>query len=262
MRIETVFLDAGGVIVFPNWDRISDTLARHGVSVSADRLDRADPHARRALDVPATIARTDDHSRGWNYFNLVLEHARVPLSASTDAALAELRDYHRQRNLWERIPDHVRPALAALKARYRVVVVSNANGTLQQAFDRLGLAPLVDLILDSAVEGVEKPDPRLFRIALDRAGADAATTVHVGDLYHVDVVGARAAGIRAMLVDSAALYGDVDCQRYPSLAEIAAALANTVGAGLFRQQRRGGPSGRPGSGDVKAARGPEGCGRT
>jgi putative hydrolase of the HAD superfamily len=221
----TVFLDAGGVIVFPNWQRVSDRLAARGVDVAAARLAAADPYARHQLDSPAMIARDPtDQARGWTYFNLVLEHAGVPLSEHTDAALEDLRRYHWQTNLWELIPEDVPAALAALKARFRLVVVSNANGTLHAAFDRLGLSPLVDLVLDSALEGVEKPDPRLFRIALDRSGADPLTTIHVGDLYHIDVVGARAAGLDAILVDSADLYPDADCPRYPSLAAVADAL--------------------------------------
>jgi putative hydrolase of the HAD superfamily len=224
VRPETISLDAGGVIVFPNWTRVSESLAAHGVDVSAARLAAADPHARRALDVPATIKRTTDQTRGGTYFNFVLERAGVPPSDRTDAALNDLWQYHARTNLWETIPDDVWKALTALKARYRIVVVSNANGTLHAAFDRLGLAPLVDLVVDSALEGVEKPDPRLFQLALSRIGASAATTVHVGDLYEVDVVGARAAGMQSWLIDAADLYADADCPRYRSLADAAAAL--------------------------------------
>jgi FMN phosphatase YigB (HAD superfamily) len=63
------------------------------------------------------------------------------------------------------------PSLAALRAAgFKLVVVSNANGTLHCAFDRLGPTSAVDLIVDSFLEGVEKPDPRFFRIALERSG--------------------------------------------------------------------------------------------
>ena len=68
-------------------------------------------------------------------------------------------------------------------------------------------------MFDSYDEGIEKPDPRFFQLALERGGADAATTVHVGDLYHVDVVGARAAAITPVLLDVAGLYPDCDCLR-------------------------------------------------
>lgn len=221
-----MFLDAGGVLVHPNWTRVSETLVRHGVRVSAAALAAAEPRAKKRLDTGGTIRATNDRQRGWTYFNLVLTDAGIPLSDATDAALAELHAYHDQFNLWETVPDDVRPALAALRAGgYRLVVVSNANGTLHRVFDRLGLTSALDLIFDSYNEGVEKPDPRFFRIALDRAGAAPESTVHVGDLYHVDVAGARAAGITPVLIDSANLYLDCDCLRMQSLREFADALS-------------------------------------
>jgi HAD superfamily hydrolase (TIGR01509 family) len=228
--IKTVFLDAGGVLVFPNWIRISETLGRHGVEVTADRLARADPHARRTLDRGDTVQSTNDARRGWLYFNLVLAAAGVPITGATDAALDELRAYHRQFNLWELVPDDVVPALGGLRvAGFQLVVVSNANGTLCAHFDRLGLTQYMDCVLDSFEFGVEKPDPRLFRIALERSGADPATTVHVGDLYHVDVAGARAAGLQAVLFDQADLYAEADCARVRSIDELVTHLTTAAG---------------------------------
>jgi putative hydrolase of the HAD superfamily len=123
------------------------------------------------------------------------------------------------------VPDGVRPALAALRAKgFRLVVLSNANGTLRRMFTRLNLASAVDVLFDSCEEGVEKPDPRFFRLALERVGATADRTVHVGDLFHVDVVGARAAGIRPVLLDVADLYHDADCLRVQSLPALVDAL--------------------------------------
>jgi len=227
--IETVFLDAGGVLVFPNWTRVSETLGRHGVSVTAAELAAAEPRAKKRLDTGAAIQGTNDHQRGWTYFNLVLSDAGVPLSDATAAALEELYVYHRAFNLWETVPGNVLPSLAALRERgLRLVVVSNANGTLHRAFDRLGLTDALDIVFDSHVEGVEKPDPRFFQIALERSGARADTTVHIGDLYHVDVVGARAAGLQALLLDAADLYADVDCRRVRSLEDLVAALSDEM----------------------------------
>ena len=225
MSIQTVFLDAGGVLVNPNWLRVSAALATHGVDVSADRLGAAEPHAKRRLDTGDTIRTTNDQQRGWTYFNLVLAEAGVPLSAATDAGLRELHAYHQEFNLWETVPDGVRPALAALRGKgFRLVVLSNANGTLRRMFTRLNLASAVDVLFDSCEEGVEKPDPRFFQLALERVGATADRTVHVGDLFHVDVVGARAAGIRPVLLDVADLYHDADCLRVQSLSALVDAL--------------------------------------
>jgi putative hydrolase of the HAD superfamily len=103
-------------------------------------------------------------------------------------------------------------------------VVSNANGTLCAHMDRLGMSRYVHCVLDSQDVGVEKPDPRLFEIALERSGAEAPTTIHVGDLYQVDVVGARAAGLRAVLLDPHDLYAGVDCPRIRSLDELVARI--------------------------------------
>lgn len=227
MPIQTVFLDAGGILVNPNWSRVSETLERHGVLVTAQALSAAEPLAKQRLDRGETIQRTNDEQRGWTYFDLVLTEVGVPLTANTAAALLELNAYHRQFNLWETVPGDVGPALAALRARgLQLVVVSNANGTLLSAFTRLGLVPALDVIFDSHVVGIEKPDPRFFHHALDLSGARAETTVHVGDLYHVDVVGARSAGIAAILLDVANLYAEYDCRRVRSLTELVELLGS------------------------------------
>jgi len=223
MPIQTVFLDAGGVLVNPNWTRVSNELDRHGVRVAPAALAAAEPRAKKRIDTGDTVRATNDQQRGWTYFNLVLTEAGVPLTEATAAALADLHAYHQTHNLWETVPDEVAPALAALRARgFRLVVLSNANGTLHRAFDRLGLTGAFDVIFDSHREGVEKPDPRFFRIALERSGADAATTMHVGDLYHVDVEGARGAGLTPALLDVAGLYPECDCLRVRSLTELLA----------------------------------------
>lgn len=229
--IETVFLDAGGVLCHPSWVRVAGALNRHGATVTAAALAAAEQKATKDIDNASTVGTTDDRARGWLYFNLVLHHAGVPQNAGTDVALAELREYHRIENLWEHVEPDVVPALAALRSRgVRLVVVSNANGRLRHLFDRVDLTKWFDHVLDSHEWGVEKPDPRLFHLALEQSRANAATTVHVGDLYHVDVVGARQAGLRdGVLFDMADLYSNVDCPRVTSLAELVGWIDNPSG---------------------------------
>jgi putative hydrolase of the HAD superfamily len=220
-RLRTIFLDAGGVLVFPNWDRISSALRERGVQVDPAALAAAEPHAKRQLDRAPTIRATSDEKRGWLYFEMILERAQVPLSAETADALAELHHYHQESNLWDYMPPDVLPALRALRALdLQLVIVSNANGTMAKLAERLGLTECVGCVLDSQIEKVEKPDPRLFEIAMQRSGAQSDSTIHVGDLYEVDVVGARAAGITPVLLDAAGLYPEADCVRVRSLAEL------------------------------------------
>jgi HAD superfamily hydrolase (TIGR01549 family) len=222
LEIRTLFLDAGGVLCHPSWTRVSAALAERGLDVPAAALAAAEPLAKREIDQATIIKVTDDAKRGWLYFNKVLQHAGVTLCDATDEALALMRDYHGSHNLWEHVPDDVKPTLRAFRERWlRLVVVSNANGRLRTLFDRVGLTPFFDVILDSHEWGVEKPDPRLFHAALEQSGAEAATTAHVGDLFHIDVEGARAAGLReGVLLDSANLYPHVDCRRVERLDEL------------------------------------------
>ena len=226
MALEAIFLDAGGVLVNPNWARVSEALARRGVVVEPDRLAAAEPHAKRDLDTAERIRATTDQSRGWDYFNLVLGHAGIALSEATDAALVELHDYHRRHNLWEDVPAEVPPALGELRRLgLHLVVVSNSNGTLRAKLERLGLLSAFDLVLDSFELGVEKPDPAIFRLALEKCGARASSTLHVGDFFHIDVVGARAAGLHAWLIDAAGLNADRDCPHFPTLTAVVDAIA-------------------------------------
>jgi HAD superfamily hydrolase (TIGR01549 family) len=226
LRINTLFLDAGGVLCYPAWTRVSAALADAGIEVSADTLAAAEPLAKRDIDHATVINATDDSRRGWLYFNKVLQYAGVTLCDATDSALALMREYHGSHNLWEYVPADVPPTLAKFRSLgLQLVVVSNANGRLRHLFDRVGLTDYFDVVLDSHEWGVEKPDPRLFQLALREAHAEPDTTAHVGDLFHIDVAGARAAGLcEGVLLDSAGLYPDVDCRRIRTLDELVPAI--------------------------------------
>jgi putative hydrolase of the HAD superfamily len=101
--------------------------------------------------------------------------------------------------------DDVLPTLPALRdGGARLVVASNWDCSLPDWLGSAGLLELFDGIVTSATAGVAKPDPRLFRRALEVAGVDAGDAVHVGDSIANDVEGARAAGVRAVLVTRSA----------------------------------------------------------
>jgi HAD superfamily hydrolase (TIGR01549 family) len=121
-------------------------------------------------------------------------------------------------------PD-VLPTLATLRERgLKLAIVSNWDNSLMSHCDDLGLTPLFDTIVGSLYVGYEKPDARIFHVALDRLGVAAAEVVHVGDIYVSDVVGARAAGILPILLDRHDLQPDADCLRVQTLDEVIALL--------------------------------------
>ena len=222
---DTLFLDAGGVLVNPNWQRVAEVLTRHGAYVTAAALQEAEPRAKREMDSVEYVAASGDAARARRYFDLVFDLAGVAAGGARQTGLAEVKEYHARENLWEDVPADAHSSLARLQAAgLPIVVVSNSNGTLRELLGRRGLLGYFSLIVDSFEEGVEKPDPRLFEIALGRSGASSGTTLHVGDFYEIDVVGARAAGLHAALLDVAGLYPHHDCPRFESLTALADAL--------------------------------------
>ncbi len=97
--------------------------------------------------------------------------------------------------------DDAPPALRALRARgLRLVAVSNWDCSLAHWLDSAGIGALIDGAVSSAEVGEPKPSPAIFRAALAAAGVEASEALHVGDSMANDVEGARAAGIRAVLL--------------------------------------------------------------
>ena len=82
---------------------------------------------------------------------------------------------------------------------------------MKRCFARLGLARFFDTIVDSTEVGIEKPDVRIFEHALREMKVAAAEAVYVGDVFKVDVLGARAAGLRPILFDPHGFHADKTC---------------------------------------------------
>ena len=121
-------------------------------------------------------------------------------------------------------PDAI-PLLQELKRRGFVVgAISDWEATLPDLLAALGIAPHLDALAVSEIVGVTKPHPRLFREALRQAGVAPEASVHVGDWYELDVAGARAAGMQALLFDWPGRRPDVDCPRVSSFEALAGYL--------------------------------------
>jgi HAD superfamily hydrolase (TIGR01509 family) len=114
---------------------------------------------------------------------------------------------NRRQRLWSHVPPKVPRLLGRLRdAGYRLGVVSNSDGRVGGFLEAAGLAPYFTTIVDSFRVKIEKPDPGIYRIALDALGVPAHRAVHVGDHYHIDVVGAERAGMTGVLFDPAGLH--------------------------------------------------------
>lgn len=230
-RIQTLSLDVGNTLISVDFDHVAAGLEAHGLTVAADVLRRAEAAARPALSKHFSVpAQPGGPEPFVIYLQSVLAHlpdsANVldDLAAFVGRAAPAIRGA-RSSALWRSVMPGVREALADFRdLGLRLVVVSNSDGTVEQALVDAGLRPFFEAVLDSAVVGAEKPDPRIFRRALDLVGADADTTLHVGDLYDADVIGARAAGLHAVLLDPYDDWTHVDCERIADLPALAHAL--------------------------------------
>ena len=142
-----------------------------------------------------------------------------------DEGIAVIREINREGRLWSLVPEDVPGTLERLQALgFGLAVVSNANGTVRERLRLLGLGRFFPIVVDSHEEKIEKPDPRVFLPALKALGVSPERALYVGDLFHIDVLGARAAGIDAVLLDRDDLRSHVDVPRIRSLSELPAML--------------------------------------
>jgi putative hydrolase of the HAD superfamily len=197
-----VLLDALGTLVaLPDPSpALADELGRrHGIEISRDE-------ARAALRAEMAFYRVnhdiasdaDGLARLRERCAEVLLEALPPAAAGLGAgdALAVLLAALR----FAPYPE-VPAVLEELRGRgVALVVVSNWDISLRDVLRETGLAPLLDGVFTSAEVGSAKPDPEIFRRALDLAGVDPADALHVGDSPEADVAGARAAGVEPVLV--------------------------------------------------------------
>jgi len=229
---KAVLLDVGGIFHLPDHERIVGAFARAEVTISPDLLDRA--HYAGAARFEVGMGEID-WKNDWNrYLDSYITTAGVGDDPSIrDEVHRHLDSEFAVGDLWSHIiPGSVDGLRALVATGVRVGVISNADGTVAQrlaAQEVLQVGPgvgvEVECVIDSGAVGVSKPDPRIFEIALDALGVDAADAWYVGDMPGIDVVGARAAGMRPVLMDPYSLHLDEDYDRTGSLTELAATIA-------------------------------------
>ena len=221
--LKAVLFDAGNTLLFLDHDRMAAAVgAALGMPLDSARLAGAAPGAARA----AERARGVDRDRARVYLEALFTGAGVP-PARMEEVRACLQRLHGENHLWCRLAPGTRETLDRLRAGgLRLGVVSNSDGRVEEALVAAGLRDRFDVVLDSALVGVEKPDPAIFRAALGALGVAPGEALYVGDLYDVDVVGARAAGMEAVLLLPDATGPGPDCRRFASLAALADDLLN------------------------------------
>ncbi|MBI3548890.1 MAG: HAD family hydrolase [Elusimicrobia bacterium] len=217
--MKALLLDAGGTMVFPNFKRVSAELAKDGIIVAPEVLASAEAKVRFEIDNPDIVKQTNDSERWKNYLKRLF--AIIGVKNIPFTTLLRIKLYHDIHNLWDHVPEEVPGDLELLAKRFRLGVISNSNGTVRKLLNRVKLAHHFEVIIDSKEEKIEKPDPRLFQIALEKMKLKPEESYYVGDIYYIDVVGARSAGMTPILIDPMDLYAGRDVARVKRLSEIA-----------------------------------------
>lgn len=216
--MRAVLFDAGNTLVFLDYHRMATAVgAALDLPLSGDRLGAGAAEATRAMEA----ARATDRERAAAYLEALFRTAGVPSDrmAEVRACLTRLHD---QLHLWSNVAGDTHAALGRLRAAgLRLGVVSNSDGRVEEALRAADLLRYFDVVVDSARIGVEKPDPAIFRAALDALDVDPGEALFVGDLYEVDVVGARAAGMSAVLLCPEGSGPDDRCRTIHSLSALA-----------------------------------------
>ena len=198
-----------------------------GIDVSLEQVERGQlaadkvyfaAYATRPLRQMSPAERADFISR---------HHRQVLAESGIDAGdeLVErtLTEMRRRVNLTKfGLYEDVPTALATLKKRGLALgLLTNMGREVERIRHNLGLDEYFSFTVTPEDAGADKPEAAFFGCALERAGVSAAEAMHVGDQYPLDIVGARSAGIRAVMVDRANMYPEItDCPRIRSLAEL------------------------------------------
>lgn len=218
--IKAVLFDAGNTLIWLDHPYVVELLGEHGVDTTTEALMEAEYAAKLLMDELARGGGADDRTRGSVFFAEIFRRVGVP-DEHVPGIAQRLFARHAARNLWGNVREHTAETLEALRGRgYRLGVVSNADGRVEKALDAVGLLPHFEVVVDSGLVGIDKPDPRIFHLAAERLGVHPAQAAYVGDIYEIDVLGARAAGMRPILIDPLWKWTDRDCTRIRGLADL------------------------------------------
>ncbi|HUK82146.1 MAG TPA: HAD-IA family hydrolase [Verrucomicrobiae bacterium] len=194
-QVRAVFFDVGGTLIHP-WPSVGEIYAavakRHGTVISPDQAERAFHDSWETLKHgPMTVSRKD----WWR------ELVFLVLGQRNEACFNELFGFFAHAQAWRLYPDALEALNEVHTRGLHVGVISNWDERLRPLLHELGIAPLLDSITVSCEVGAEKPDPKIFHVALRSAGVEATRALHVGDALNKDVRGAEAVGMKGVHLD-------------------------------------------------------------
>jgi putative hydrolase of the HAD superfamily len=196
---DAVIFDAGGVLLLPDAEAGREAIRSLGYESRPEDWHRAYYAANLVVDEMEVV--------DWPSIRRAIAAELGIPPADLDGAVPLIEELILS-TPWVAAP-HALDILSSLSnAGYLLAVVSNASGKVEADLERLGICsiaggamPRVGVVIDSHLVGIEKPDPRIFDLALDALGVAASRSVYVGDTVKFDVLGAQAAGLHPVPID-------------------------------------------------------------
>jgi putative hydrolase of the HAD superfamily len=226
-KIRALFFDAGNTLIYPQHEVLAEDLTAQGYPATVEDFFAAERAGKSKLDEwlwpqirTGEVPRTIDHYYWGEYLAALVERLHVP-QEERGRVMLRVAEGFRNITLWSRVMPETPPYLQALRGRgYFMGVISNSIGTMEQQLARVDLAQYFDTVLDSAIVGVEKPHPEIFRLALERARVAPDEAVFVGDTNATDMGGAQLGGLAGVLIDRVGAYPKAEAPRITSLPEL------------------------------------------
>ena len=219
--IKFIFFDVGNTLLFPNRDRIHAPLADRGLTPDPTVLRKLERTTKNQFDARMVKDGSTDHSFWWMFYTQLLQEVGLHDDAIRDQLVSNIR----QSANWDIIPPGTREHLQKIGEHYKLSVISNADGKIEDVLTRCNIADCFQTITDSGLVGVEKPHPEIFRQAMQKMNAAPEESLYVGDMYSVDYLGATGAGMQAILMDVPGAYHERGVARVGSLDELRSSLS-------------------------------------
>jgi HAD superfamily hydrolase (TIGR01549 family) len=211
-----IFFDVGNTLLFLNRDHVLKPLYDRGIFPTDEQWKSVERRSKNEFDDIIEHGGHADHSFWWMFY----AHLLADLSVDAETVHTALVEATRISANWNVIRPGTTDTLERLAKRYRIAVISNADGKIADVLERTGISHLFPVITDSGIVGQEKPHPLIFQTALKDTGARAEESLYVGDVYSVDYLGATRAGMQAILFDVSGAYRDKGLPRVESLQEL------------------------------------------
>ena len=234
MPVEIVFFDAGETLLRPHpsfAELFAQTCKEYGLDVDADTVAevraRLAPHLLELADESGVDQPSLLPERSFDFWGYVYRRFLAELGIVDDRLVQRLFDVFSDSGSYK-LYDDTLPSLTSLQRRgYRLGLISNFEGWLEKLLVELEVGHLFDTTVISALEGIEKPDPTIYELALGRAGVAPEVSVHVGDSPGNDAAPAAQVGMTPVLLDRDDRYAGLqDYPRISSLEELPELLEN------------------------------------